>query len=80
MGVIAWIVIGLIAGFLATRITGARGGLLRNLAIGLVGAILGGFLATKLGLQVVPDFWGQLITATIGAVIFLLVWQAIRRA
>jgi uncharacterized membrane protein YeaQ/YmgE (transglycosylase-associated protein family) len=80
MGVIAWIVIGLIAGFLATRITGARGGLLRNLAIGLVGAILGGFLATKLGLQVVPDFWGQLITATIGAVIFLFVWQAIRRA
>jgi uncharacterized membrane protein YeaQ/YmgE (transglycosylase-associated protein family) len=80
MGVIAWIVIGLIAGFLATRITGARGGLLRNLAIGLVGAILGGFLATKLGLQVVPDFWGQLITATVGAVIFLFVWQAIRRA
>ena len=80
MGIIGWIVIGLIAGFLAARITGARGGLFRNLAIGLVGAILGGFLATKLGLQVVPDFWGQLITATIGAVIFLFVWQAIRRA
>jgi uncharacterized membrane protein YeaQ/YmgE (transglycosylase-associated protein family) len=80
MGIIAWIVIGLIAGFLATRITGARGGLFRNLAIGLVGAILGGFLAAKLGLQVVPDFWGQLITATVGAVIFLFVWQAIRRA
>ena len=80
MGVIAWIFVGLIAGLLATRITGAQGGLFRNIAIGLVGAIFGGFLATKLGLQVVPDFWGQLITATVGAVIFLFIWQAIRRA
>lgn len=80
MGVLAWILIGLIAGWLAARITGARGGLFRNLAIGLIGAVLGGLLARKLGLQVVPDFSGQLITATIGAVIFLLLWQAIRRA
>ena len=80
MGILAWIIIGLIAGWLATRITGARGGLLRNLAFGLVGAILGGFLFNKLGLQVVPDFWGQLITATIGAIVFLFIWQAIRRA
>ena len=80
MGVFAWIVIGLIAGFLATRITSARGGLIRNIAIGLVGAFLGGFLAEKLGLQVAPDFWGHLITATAGAVILLIVWQAVRRA
>ena len=80
MGIFAWIMIGLIAGWLATRITGARGGLLRNLAIGLSGAILGGFLFGKLGLMVVPDFWGELITATVGAIVFLFVWQAIRRA
>jgi uncharacterized membrane protein YeaQ/YmgE (transglycosylase-associated protein family) len=80
MGVLAWILIGLIAGWLASRIAGTRGGLLHNLAVGLVGAILGGLLARKLGLQVAPDFWGQLITATIGAVIFLFLWQAIRRA
>ena len=80
MGIFAWIVIGLIAGWLATRITGTRGGLLRNLAIGLFGAIVGGFLFGKLGLAVVPDFWGQLITATIGAVVLLFIWQAIRRA
>jgi uncharacterized membrane protein YeaQ/YmgE (transglycosylase-associated protein family) len=78
MGVIAWIVIGLVAGWLAAKITDSPRGLLRNLAVGLVGSLVGGFLARKLGIQVVPDFWGELITAIVGAVIFLLVWQAIR--
>ena len=80
MGVIAWIVIGLLAGWLAAKITDSPRGLLRNLAVGLVGAMLGGFLANKLGLAVTHDFWGELVTAIIGAVIFLFLWQAIRRA
>ena len=80
MGLVSWIVIGLLAGWLAGRIADSRGGLLRTLAVGLVGAILGGFLARKLNIEVVPDFWGELITAIIGAVIFLFIWQAIRRA
>jgi uncharacterized membrane protein YeaQ/YmgE (transglycosylase-associated protein family) len=69
-----------VAGWLAARITDSRSGLLRNLAVGLVGSMLGGFLARKLGIAVVPDFWGELVTAVIGAVIFLFLWQAIRRA
>ena len=80
MGILVWIVIGLIAGWLAHVILGGRGGILHNLAVGLVGAIVGGFLFEKLNLQVIPDFWGNLITATIGAVIFLAVWRAIRSA
>ena len=80
MGIIVWIIIGLIAGWLATQILGGRGGLLYNLAVGLVGAIVGGFLFEKLNLHVMPDFWGNLITATIGAIIFLLIWRAIRKA
>jgi uncharacterized membrane protein YeaQ/YmgE (transglycosylase-associated protein family) len=80
MGIIAWIFIGLIAGWLATQILGGRGGLLHNLAVGLVGAIVGGFLFEKLNLHVMPDFWGNLITATIGAIIFLWIWRAIRSA
>jgi uncharacterized membrane protein YeaQ/YmgE (transglycosylase-associated protein family) len=80
MGVVTWIVIGLVAGWLAAKITDSPRGLLRNLAVGLVGSMVGGFLARKLGIQVVPDFWGELITAIVGAVIFLLVWQAVRRA
>jgi uncharacterized membrane protein YeaQ/YmgE (transglycosylase-associated protein family) len=81
MGVIAWIVIGLIAGWLANVILAGRGGgLLYNLAVGLVGAIVGGFLFAKLNIAVVQDFWGSLITATVGAIVFLLIWRAIRRA
>lgn len=80
MGVIVWIIIGLIAGWLAHVILGGRGGIFGNIAVGLIGAIVGGFLFEKLNLHVMPDFWGDLITATIGAVIFLLIWRAIRRA
>ncbi len=80
MGVIAWIIIGLVAGWLATQILGGSGGLLKNLAVGLVGAIVGGWLFGLLKLQVMPDFWGNLITATIGAIVFLLIWRAVRRA
>ena len=80
MSVIAWIFIGLIAGWLAHLILGGRGGLFGNIAVGLIGAMVGGFLFDKLRLEVMPDFWGNLITATIGAIIFLLIWRAIRRA
>jgi len=80
MGILVWIVIGLIAGCLAHVILGGRGGILHNLAVGLVGAIVGGFLFDKLNLHVMPDFWCKLITATIGAVIFLVIWRAIRNA
>jgi uncharacterized membrane protein YeaQ/YmgE (transglycosylase-associated protein family) len=73
-------VIGLIAGWLAAKITNAPHGLIRNLIVGLIGSLLGGFLFVKLGIHVVPDFWGELITATIGAVVLLFLWQAIRRA
>ena len=59
MGIIAWIVIGLVAGCLATQILGGRGGLFYNLAVGLVGAIVGGFLFEKMRLEVMPDFWAQ---------------------
>jgi uncharacterized membrane protein YeaQ/YmgE (transglycosylase-associated protein family) len=80
MGVVSWIIIGLLAGWIASRIMGGGNGLLYNIAVGLVGAIVGGFLFDKLGVMVVPDFFGALITATIGALVFLLIWRAIRGA
>jgi uncharacterized membrane protein YeaQ/YmgE (transglycosylase-associated protein family) len=80
MGVIAWIVIGLLAGWIAHMILGGRGHILHNLAVGLLGAILGGWLAGVLHLNVGPGFLASLATATIGAVILLLIWRAIRRA
>jgi uncharacterized membrane protein YeaQ/YmgE (transglycosylase-associated protein family) len=81
MGIIAWIVIGLIAGWLANAILGGRGGgLLYNLAVGLVGAIVGGLIFDALHIVPEAGFIGNLISATIGAIVFLLIWRAIRRA
>jgi uncharacterized membrane protein YeaQ/YmgE (transglycosylase-associated protein family) len=80
MGVIWWIIIGLIAGWLANVILGGRsGGLLYNLAVGLVGAVVGGLIFNSL--RIFPaGFIGALVSATVGAIVFLLVWRAIKRA
>jgi uncharacterized membrane protein YeaQ/YmgE (transglycosylase-associated protein family) len=80
MGIFAWIIIGLIAGWLAAKITESPHGLIRNLVVGLVGSLLGGVLFSRLGVNIVPDFWGQLITAIVGAVLLLFLLQVIRRA
>jgi uncharacterized membrane protein YeaQ/YmgE (transglycosylase-associated protein family) len=47
MGIIAWIVVGAIAGFLANLIMGSRTGLLMMVVLGIVGGLLGGFVATS---------------------------------
>ncbi len=79
MDIVSWIIIGLLAGWLAAKVTESPGGLLRNLVVGLIGSVVGGFLARKLEVPVVPDFWGELVTAIVGAVVFLLIWRLIRR-
>jgi uncharacterized membrane protein YeaQ/YmgE (transglycosylase-associated protein family) len=79
LGIIAWIIIGLIGGWLANQILGG-GGLLYNLAVGLVGAIVGGLIFGALRIVPEPGFLGNLISATIGAIVFLLIWRAIKRA
>jgi uncharacterized membrane protein YeaQ/YmgE (transglycosylase-associated protein family) len=80
MGVIWWIIIGLIAGWLANLILGGRsGGLLYNLAVGLVGAVVGGLIFNSL--HIFPaGFIGALVSATVGAIVFLVVWRAIKQA
>jgi uncharacterized membrane protein YeaQ/YmgE (transglycosylase-associated protein family) len=70
---IGWILIGLIAGWLAGKIARGRGfGCLANVILGLIGAVLGGWLFTKLGI-----FGGgwlySLAAATIGAVLLVLI-------
>ncbi|HZV48162.1 MAG TPA: GlsB/YeaQ/YmgE family stress response membrane protein [Candidatus Dormibacteraeota bacterium] len=72
-GVLAWVVIGLVAGAVASRLVRGRGlGCLMDLVVGVLGAFIGGFLlsllvpgATSLG------FLGSLVVATLGAVILL---------
>jgi uncharacterized membrane protein YeaQ/YmgE (transglycosylase-associated protein family) len=80
MGVVLWIIIGLIAGWLATQFLGGRrGGILRNLAVGLVGAIIGGLIFSSLAI-VPTGFLGALVSATVGAMVILLIWRAVGRA
>jgi uncharacterized membrane protein YeaQ/YmgE (transglycosylase-associated protein family) len=80
LAILSWIVIGLIAGWVAQRVVGGRSYVLNDLAIGLVGAIIGGLLFTNLspaGTQ--PGFFESLFSAAVGAVIFLLGWRLFSR-
>jgi uncharacterized membrane protein YeaQ/YmgE (transglycosylase-associated protein family) len=79
LGPLSWIVVGLLAGFIAHVVLGGRGGILVNIAVGLVGAIIGGALLPRLGLPMPSDFIGNLVSATIGAIILIGLWRLIRR-
>ena len=77
--VIAWIVIGAIAGWLAGLIVKGYGfGLIGNIVVGIVGAVIAGFLAPRLGLHTASTA-GNIIAATLGAMILLLLVGLIRR-
>jgi len=77
--IIAWIVIGAIAGWLAgLLVTGYGFGLIGNIIVGIVGAAIAGFLAPHLGLY--PESMpANIVAATIGAVILLLLVGLFRR-
>ena len=78
MSVLGWIVVGLIAGAIASRVVNARGeGCLIDIALGLVGALVGGFLFSELGGAAAGGFIYSTFVATIGAIITLLIWHAI---
>jgi uncharacterized membrane protein YeaQ/YmgE (transglycosylase-associated protein family) len=79
MGIIAWIVLGLIAGFIASMLVNKRGeGFLGDILLGIVGAVVGGFVAHLLGFAGVTgiNIWSILI-AVVGAVIFLAIYHAV---
>jgi uncharacterized membrane protein YeaQ/YmgE (transglycosylase-associated protein family) len=82
MNIIACIVVGLIAGWLAERIAGRNHGLLMNLIVGILGASIGGFLATSvLGLHFVEGFnIATIAVATGGAVLLLAIFGGIRHS
>lgn len=82
MGVIGWIVLGLIAGFIASKLVNKRGeGLPFDILLGIIGAVIGGWLFNAAGATGVTGFniW-SLLVAVVGAVVFLVVWHVIRRA
>ena len=79
MGIIAWIVLGAIAGFVANMIAGGSEGVLGTILLGIVGAVVGGFVAgLLLGIADVTGLNGTSILVSIfGAVIVLVVWHAV---
>lgn len=80
MGIIAWIVLGAIAGFIAERLTGSRTGLVLATVLGIVGALIGGFIAEALfHVHTLNSFFNisTWITAIVGAVIVVLLARAV---
>jgi uncharacterized membrane protein YeaQ/YmgE (transglycosylase-associated protein family) len=80
MSIIGWIVLGLIAGFIASKIVNKRGGgVVLDIFLGIIGALVGGFLFSQLGAVGVTGFnlWSMLV-AIVGAVIILLLYHAVR--
>ncbi|MBX7247803.1 MAG: GlsB/YeaQ/YmgE family stress response membrane protein [Caulobacteraceae bacterium] len=81
MGWLSWVIAGIIAGWIAEHVTGRRHGLITNLIVGLVGAFIGGWLASTMNFTILPAqvFLNNLIIATIGAILLLLIFGMIRR-
>ncbi|MEO0976278.1 MAG: GlsB/YeaQ/YmgE family stress response membrane protein [Pseudomonadota bacterium] len=77
MGLIISAIIGLIAGAVAHRVLDSRGGFLGSLVVGLIGALLGGELASILNLNLAGGVVDRLIVAIIGAILFLFVWKKV---
>ena len=81
MSIVAWIVLGLIAGFIGSKLVNKTGeGLMLDVALGIVGAVVGGWLFRMLGMSGVTGLnIYSLIVAVVGAVVFLVAYHAIRR-
>ena len=79
MGIISWIVLGAIAGFIANMLMGNRDGVIMTIVLGIVGALVGGFLAASVLHK--GDVTGinieSIVIAVIGAVIVIAVWRAV---
>jgi uncharacterized membrane protein YeaQ/YmgE (transglycosylase-associated protein family) len=81
MSFLAWIVLGLLAGFIGSKIVNKSGeGILLDIVLGIVGAIAGGWLFTAFGASGVTGLnLYSILVAVVGAVVVLLVFHAVRR-
>ncbi len=82
MSFLAWIVLGLLAGFIGSKLVNRRGeGIFLDIILGIVGAVVGGWLFNRFGVVGVTGLnLYSLLVAVVGAVVVLLVFHAIRRA
>ena len=81
MGILSWIIFGLIAGILAKRITPGKdgGGFIVTVILGIIGAVVGGWISTLFGLVKVDGFnFGSFAVAVIGALVVLFIYRKIK--
>jgi len=79
MSIVSWIILGLIAGFVASKIVDRGGqGFWLDIALGIIGALVGGFLFSVFGASGVTglDLW-SMIVAIVGAIVVLLIYNAV---
>ena len=80
MDILTWIIVGLVAGVLASLLVGGYG-LIADIVIGIVGAFVGGWLFAQLGVTTpFGGLAGTIFTAFIGAVVLLLILRVVRRS
>lgn len=81
MSVFSWIILGLLAGFIGSKLINKTGeGLIRDILLGVVGAVVGGFVFRMFGASGVTGFnIYSLLVSVIGAVLFLVAYHTIRR-
>jgi uncharacterized membrane protein YeaQ/YmgE (transglycosylase-associated protein family) len=80
MGVLAWIILGLIAGFIASTLVNKQGqGLVVDIVLGIIGAVVGGWIFHVAGATGVTGFniW-SLLVAVVGSVVLLVIYHAVR--
>jgi uncharacterized membrane protein YeaQ/YmgE (transglycosylase-associated protein family) len=80
MGIVCWIVLGLVAGFIASKFVNGRGeGFATDVVLGIVGSIAGGWMFNAIGSAGVTGFniW-SLFVAVLGAIAILMIWHAVR--
>jgi uncharacterized membrane protein YeaQ/YmgE (transglycosylase-associated protein family) len=82
MSILAWIVLGLIAGFIGSKLVNKSGeGVVLDIALGIVGAVVGGWLFNFFGASGVSGVnLYSLLVAVIGSVLVLVLYHAVRRA
>jgi uncharacterized membrane protein YeaQ/YmgE (transglycosylase-associated protein family) len=81
MGIIAWLIMGLIAGFVASKLVNKQGeGIAMDIVLGIVGAVVGGFIANVLGFHGITGFdLYSILISVLGAVVVLIAYHAMTR-
>jgi uncharacterized membrane protein YeaQ/YmgE (transglycosylase-associated protein family) len=80
MGIIIWIIFGALVGWVASKFMGSGGGLIWDIVVGIVGAVIGGFLMNMIGKSGVGGFnLYSFIVALVGACVLIAIVRAVKR-